>query len=690
MMRAHEEWRRYGKGVWNYEKNDSTLRKFWRDGIKRMGNYESVVTLAMRGDGDEAMSPNANIDLLQKIVADQRKILTEVTGKEATVVPQVWALYKEVQEYYDKGMRVPDDVTLLLCDDNWGNLRKLPKLTDEPRKGGYGIYYHYDYVGGPRNYKWLNTNQIERVWNQMNLAYEYGVKQIWIVNVGDIKPMEFPINFFLDYAWNPENISANDLHTYTLNWAEKQFGSKYSNDIADILEKYTKYNSRRKPELLSPGTYSLTDYREAERIVYEYNSLYERANKIYKSLSHEYKDAFYQLILHPVEACSNLNEMYVTTGKNLLYASQGRALTNLLAEKVKSLYARDSSITNYYNKTLSAGKWNHFMDQTHIGYTNWQQPDKNSMLEVKNIELPIAAEMGVAVEGASTWWPQEKNNAVLPEFDSFNKQKFYFEIFNRGKTAFEFSILASTPWILLSESKGIIETEKRIMVSIDWKNIPAGKQNGQIKISDDKGNDVIVNVHTNNSPVPKPSSENYFVESNHYVSIEAENFTKKFDGENIKWIHIPNLGKTSSSITTAPVTVVNETVKGNGPHLEYKIYLFTQGKIKIKTFLSPLLNFGYSDGLRFGISIDDNDVQIININQNDKVPDWKYPFYWNQMVSDNIRIISTPSEIKSPGFHTLKFWNIDPGIILQKIVVETGEVKPSYLGPPQSYNGALK
>ena len=292
MMRAHVEWQRYGSGPWNYEKNENALKDLWRKGIERMNGYESVITLAMRGDGDEAMSPDANVELLEKIVKEQREIIKDVMKKEIEDVPQVWALYKEVQEYYDKGMRVPDDVTILLCDDNWGNIRKLPKLNveqseipprgEKPRKGGYGIYYHFDYVGGPRNYKWLNTNQIERVWEQMHLAYEYGADRIWIVNVGDIKPMEFPIDFFLDYAWNPEKYPAESLFEYYRSWAEEQFGKEYSDEIADIISKYTKYNSRRKPELLSPETYSLINYREAETVVLDYNQLLEKANKIYE------------------------------------------------------------------------------------------------------------------------------------------------------------------------------------------------------------------------------------------------------------------------------------------------------------------------------------------------------------------------------------------------------------------------
>ena len=277
MMRAHDEWRRYGSGAWNYEKNEKKLREFWRDGIERMGSYESLVTIGMRGDGDEPMTEGTAIQLLERIVSDQRGILENVSGKPASEVPQVWALYKEVQEYYDHGMRVPDDVTLLLCDDNWGNIRKLPGLNETERPGGYGLYYHFDYVGGPRNYKWLNTTQIERVWEQMHLAYNYGVDQIWIVNVGDIKPMELPVQFFLDYAWNPQRWPAERLPEYYQLWAQQQFGSNHAEGIANIISRYTKFNSRRKPELLSPDTYSQVNYHEAERVVAEYNQLVEEA-----------------------------------------------------------------------------------------------------------------------------------------------------------------------------------------------------------------------------------------------------------------------------------------------------------------------------------------------------------------------------------------------------------------------------
>jgi hypothetical protein len=401
MLRAQQEWRRYGKGAWNYQTNDTVLRAFWKKGIQNMGTHEIVVSMGMRGDGDMPMTQGSNIALLEKIVADQRKIIEEVTGKPASATPQSWALYKEVQDYYDKGMRVPDDMTLLLCDDNWGNIRKLPRVTDAPRKGGYGIYYHFDYVGGPRNYKWLNTNPIPRVWEQMHLAYEYGVKDIWVVNVGDIKPMEFPISFFLDYAWAPDRIKATDLKKYTENWAADQFGSKHAVEIADILSKYAKYNGRRKPELLDANTYHINNYDELKTVTNDYNALRVKAEEINEQLPPEYRDAFYQLVLHPVKASSNLQNLYTAVAYNKWFAAQKALAANMHADNAKQFYIKDSLISIEYNK-IANGKWNHMMDQTHIGYTYWQQPPVNRMPAVQYVAADSAREQATLIRGKAT------------------------------------------------------------------------------------------------------------------------------------------------------------------------------------------------------------------------------------------------------------------------------------------------
>jgi hypothetical protein len=678
LMRAHDEWRRFGSGRWNYELNEDTLKAFWREGMRRMDSYESIVTVGMRGDGDEPMTEGTAIALLERIVRDQREIIEEVTGKPASATPQKWALYKEVQDYYDNGMRVPDDITLLLCDDNWGNIRKLPGLEEPPRQGGYGIYYHYDYVGGPRNYKWLNTNPIPRVWEQMHLAYRYNARQIWIVNVGDIKPMEFPTQFFLDYAWDPENIPAHGLPEYTKLWAEQQFGKEYAADIADILAKYTKYNGRRKPELLAPETYSLINYREAETVVADYNRLADEAEQIYNSLPDSYKDAYYQLVLFPVKACANLNELYVTAGKNRFYALQKRAATNDMANKVRELFDRDAELTEYFHTQLAGGKWNHMMSQTHIGYTYWQQPEQNDMPEVKEIELPDTAEMGVAIEGSDGWWPMEDAQAMLPEFDPFNKQEYYIEIFNRGLVPFDYKASSEEPFIKVTPGSGRVEKQQRLVVSVDWNSAPAGKYSVPVNITGPSGTSVKVQTEINNPEARGNSDFAGFIESNGYISMEAEHYTKAIDSEPVRWMCIPDLGRTLSGMIAFPVTADRHVPGGLSPHLQYQMHLFDSGQVKVNVYLSPTLNFHNDEGLCYAVSFDDEQPHTVNIHKDRTFQDWE------ESVSNNITLGVSKHNISSPGQHVLKFWMVDPGIVLQKIVVETSGAAPSYLGPPES------
>jgi hypothetical protein len=681
LMRAHDEWRRYGKGgPWNYQKNDSTLREFWRTGIQRMGTNESIVSVGMRGDGDAPMSRESNTALLERIVADQRRIIGKVTQKDPAATPQLWALYKEVQDYYDKGMRVPDDVTLLLCDDNWGNIRKLPAIGSPKRTGGYGIYYHFDYVGGPRNYKWLNTSPIARTWEQMHLAYEHGVDRIWIVNVGDIKPMEFPIEFFLDYAWSPDKWPADKLDDYTRLWAQKQFGPKYAREIATILTKYTQYNARRKPELLAPNTYSLTNYREAETIVSDYNTLLAQAEKIGSELPPAYQSAYFQLVLHPVKACANLNELYVAAGRNQWYAKQGRAATNDLAETVLNLFDRDAQITRYYNDTLANGKWHHLMDQTHIGYTYWQQPETNVMPSVQKLTLPVPADMGVAIEGADAWWPgtnqSNMTEAVLPTFDSFHEQRYYIDIFNRGQTAFSYSVESGAPWLNVSTAKGTVEKETRLWVDVDWKQVPAGTKRVPITITGPGGNRVLVQTIVNKLALPKEVKG--FVESNGYVAMDADHYSQAVETASAKWLRIPNIGRTGAGMTMAPVTTPSiERPSHTSPHLEYPVYLSDSGTVQVQTYLSPTLNFNDNKGLRYAISFDDEAPQVIDIhaNETNKV--------WEQSVANNIRINTSTHRVTRAGNHILKFWAVDPAVVVQKLIIDRCGVKPSYLGPSE-------
>jgi len=568
MAMAQQDWHRYTdrnklSKVWDYTKNADNLQKSWKFGIERGKDWEKVVTVGMRGDGDAAMGEGTNITLLEQIVKDQRKIIEEVTGQKAEKTPQVWALYKEVQDYYDHGMRVPDDVTLLLCDDNWGNVRKLPDVNAKPRKGGYGMYYHFDYVGAPRNSKWVNISPVQRIWEQMNLSYTHGVQELWIVNVGDLKPMEYPISFFLDMAWDPSKFNANNLLTHTEDWCAEQFGQPYAKEAARIINLYTKYNRRVTPETLNDRTYSLENYNEFENVTSDYRNLALDALRLYYIIPSEYKDAFDQLVLYPVNACSNLYEMYYAVAKNKYYAKTNDIQANIWAYKVQECYARDSLLSYNYNHVISNGKWNHMMDQIHIGYSSWQEPRRSKM-----------------------------PNVVY---------------------------------------------------------IPTDKQNNK--------------------------TENVFVESDGYVSIEAEHFNRAVNSDRINWQIIPYLGKTKSAITTTPPNVYpkeNEHV-----YVEYDIEFATTGEFEVQLLFSPTLNFNANIGLRYEIAFDGASPQQVNLNG-------QYKGELGRWQAEHIIKSVTKHQIKSTGKHTLRFSVKEPGLVLQKILINTGGLKPSYLGAPES------
>lgn len=377
MARNHEEWARAkgAYGAWNYATNQTTLDSFFRKGIERMKNTEDIVTIGMRGDGDEAMSADADTKLLKRIIANQRNIIADVTKRPASSTPQLWALYKEVLEYYDKGLRVPDDVTIMLCDDNWGNVRRVPSAAERNRGGGWGLYYHVDYVGAPRNSKWLNVTPTQNMWEQLSLAYDYGINRIWILNVGDIKPMEYPIDFFMNMAWHPKTYDATTITTHTRAFCAQQFGEDNADEAAKILNLCCKYAGRTTAEMLNHTTYNLKS-GEWKDAVDDYLSLENAAMRQYMSIDSTYHDVYRELILFPVQAMSNIYQMYYAQAMNLSLYENNDPEANHWADEVHRCFLRDSMLCREYNKQIAQGKWDGMMTQKHIGYTSWNDDFK--------------------------------------------------------------------------------------------------------------------------------------------------------------------------------------------------------------------------------------------------------------------------------------------------------------------------
>ncbi len=381
MARNHQEYARNRKqwGAWNYQTNKAKLDQFFREGIERMKGTDDIVTIGMRGDGDEAMSEDADTRLLQDIVENQRRIIKEVTGKPANKTTQVWALYKEVLDYYDKGMRVPDDVIMLLCDDNWGNVRRVPNEKERKHPGGWGLYYHVDYVGAPRNSKWINVTQTQQMFEQLSLAYDFGIQRMWILNVGDLKPMEYPIQLFMDMAWNPKEYTQQTVIDHTRHFFSSVFGNSIAEEAAAIYNQNCQYMARVTPEMLDAKTYN-AETGEWKQVADEYMRLEARALRLFEQVPAEARDAYRQLLLFPVQAMANLYDMYYAQAMNLLLASRNNPEANKWATQVAQCFKRDSLLCHHYNKVMAGGKWDGFMTQKHIGYTSWNDNFRHDML----------------------------------------------------------------------------------------------------------------------------------------------------------------------------------------------------------------------------------------------------------------------------------------------------------------------
>ena len=365
MMRSHQEYlhRKDQVGPWDYATNKERVDQFFREGMERNKAYDNIVTIGMRGDGDVAMGKGddtENMKTLKNVIEGQRKIIKDIYGRP-DAVPQLWAIFTEVQRYYDAGFTVPDDVTLLLCDNNWGYIRRKGRDFERKRKGGLGLYYHIDMNGGPWNDRWVNTTTIPKLREQLHLAYASGIDRIWIINVGDLKPKEIPIDFIMHYAWNPDAIQPGDEQSWLESFTSSIFGEEYAQETADIIAKYSKYNLWRKPEAQVPG---LFNYEEMLHLNNLWQSLVLRCETLKEQIPVDKQDAFYQLVYYPAVASAGVAQIYNA-------ATIGDSIT------ICDLMAKDQRLTDYYNKVIANGKWDGMMLDNHIGYTKWSIPDKN-------------------------------------------------------------------------------------------------------------------------------------------------------------------------------------------------------------------------------------------------------------------------------------------------------------------------
>jgi hypothetical protein len=564
MARNHQEYARNRQqwGAWNYATNAAKLDQFFREGIERMKGTEDMVTIGMRGDGDEAMSAEADTKLLQQVVKRQREIIREVTGRPAKETTQVWALYKEVLDYYDAGMRVPDDVIMLLCDDNWGNIRRVPTTEkDRRRPGGWGLYYHVDYVGAPRNTKWLNVTQTQQMFEQLSLAYDHGIQRMWILNVGDLKPMEYPIQLFMDMAWNPSEYHLGNVKTHTERFFRTMLPETEACEAADIYNTNCKYMARVTPEMLDAQTYNVAT-GEWRHVADDYQRLELRALRLFERVPEAARDAYRQLLLFPVQAMANLYDMYYAQAMNQLLARQGNSDANAWAQRVGECFRRDSLLCLSYNKDIAGGKWNGMMTQKHIGYRSWNDNFLHDM-------LPRTTTVGATEPGGWTFRPSEG-----------------------------------------------------------------------------------------------------------YVAMEAEHYYSAKAAAGTQWTLYPDYGRTRSAMAVTPYT---KPVADAAITYRFQLPEGTDS-VRVRVVVKSTLDFLNVGGFEYGVALDEEPATVVNFNRTlvDRQP-YQYSEFYPAVARRVVeKVVALPVR-SSSDIHTLTLTPLHPGIVFEKIVVDFGGYKPSYL-----------
>ena len=576
MARNHQEWARHRKeyGEWNYVTNQKVIDEFFREGVRRSKDNEDIITIGMRGDGDTAMGakeghddefvPNDDetIKLLEKIIKNQRKIIAKETGRPAKERQQLWALYKEVQRYYDKGLKVPDDVIILFSDDNWGDIRRLPSPEELKHKGGFGMYYHVDYVGAPRNSKWLNVTPIQHIWDQLTLTYQYGVDKLWVLNVGDLKPMEYPITFFMDFAWNPKRYDASNLLEHPRKFCAQQFGKSQADEAARILNLYSQYAGRVTAEMLDASTYNI-ETGEFKQVCDEFVRLEAEALRQYLSLPENARDAYRQLLLFPIQALSNIYDMYYAQAMNHKLFAENNPEANVWADRVEQCFKRDSILCRGYNKEIAGGKWDGMMIQKHIGYTDWS--------------------------------------------DSFPKD--------------------------------ICPKVMRI-------------ENAEDKVG---------------GYVFKPSAG--------FVAMDAEHYFSVKNPQDAQWTLIPYMGRTRSGISIQPYSA-----NVAGGNVTYRFDL-PEGvdEVEVRVITASTLAFQRKEGHRYTVGLEGKEAVEVNFNgelneEPENVYRIMYPTVARRVIEKTVKL-----KIDKAGTQSLVISPLDPGVVLQKIVVDFGGYQPSYL-----------
>ncbi|RGP73132.1 hypothetical protein FLONG3_6448 [Fusarium longipes] len=705
MQRLSNEWfAENPDGSWNWLTNKQKITEFFEHGASRAKEYDSYFTLGIRGEYDKKMLAEDPASVVQDAIETQRKVIEKVYGS-GDAVPQLFAIYKEVQSMFETGrLSVPDDVTLLFQDDNFGTIRRLPTAEESKRKGGAGVYYHLQYVGDPRSYKWINTNSLGKVWHQLQQAYHHNARQIWVFNVGDLKPQELPISFALAMAWDVNSIKHDNLPGFFQQLAEREFGTDLAGEIGSIWHQHDRLLSLRKHEHIEPETFSILHYNEADSILYRWKVLLDRAVKIHDRVSEKQKAASFQLILHQTKASYIYNALRINQARNKLFARQRRNSANTIAQEVLDLFDADFDLSEEFHRLLD-GKWNHILMQPHYGYEDtWHAPSRDmigglSFVQRRQNSNPIVGQMGIAIEGhegvrvgrineeSERTHPSRRDlipGLTLGPMSHYGPEFRWFDIFTRGVPTINWTASAPYPWVTLSQTAGVLvpgQDDVRVRVSVNWSQVPQDfREEVLIDVRSREGDFEQVHLPIDGRQVQH--SFHGFVEHGGCISIPATDCHIKNP-----YLKLPDAGRLETgSLTLAPGTKISDAI----PFVEYPFYTFSEAcKATLLLYFGTTLDLSSDDILTYNVQLDEGHSQTYTLQK--RTPEseknaadkgWASADGWFFAASDNVWVRKHELDISKTGAHKLSLRLNHANMLLEKVVVDMGGVQESYLGPP--------
>ena len=695
--------------AWNFITNREGITKFWEDGLKRTGHFENIITIGMRGEADtKIMGEDAtledNINLLRDVIQTQNKLIKEYVNPNLKEVPRMLALYKEVEPFFYGDENTPglinseelEDVILMLCDDNHGNLRTLPTEDMRKHSGGYGMYYHFDYHGGPVSYEWINSSYLPKIWEQMTMAYDFGVRDLWIVNVGDIATQELPLSFFLDLAYDFDKWGTNAINKtddYTKQWIEQQFAGVFNTEqkdkVFELLNGYTKIAHNRRPEAMNVDVYHPVNYHETDQLLDRIDHLLGLAEELYQEVDQQHFTAYFALVYYPTVGNLNLQKMWLLNGKNKYAAQFNLIEANELAEQVRACLKRDQEIVDEYH-TIANGKFYGMGLSEHIGFVHWNEDEnKNPVL---SYVLPVnKPRLLVSIDGTelrSEGSPWHVNTLPLVDFLEPDVNQASFTISSVSEKDAEYHISTDQDWLSCSAVSSVLDGKNKlsetIHVFVDRDGL-ADQAEGRITVKTPVGKVTIVVPVVNNDFTNYPDMT--FVDTKGYISIEAEHFatqkaTENLDGTLNRFEVLDGYGKTLSAIKAFP-TDTHYQVGKDAPFVEYHFVTQESGVYELEFYLQPSNPVTREGTMYAGIQVNENDVDVINV-----LPDGYHVDgpHWGVDVINNIRTTKTKITCEQ-GLNKLRIYAVSPGFVLEKLLIypDGKKLANSYLGPNETY-----